>query len=359
MNKRLFKNAGILFACLSIFTTTLVSCSSDDASHTLIHVKSTKPIQTFVNKEVVLDPKITNQEVTYSWTLNGKHLSNAPVLKYTFTELGDYVISLRVQGAGVNDLYEYKVKVEDGGIVADFSKFDLTKGIEVVGGHIWESSFKEEAILSFGIFDFQHYGYAEEGFKGWYGSIISNSTNSAFQSDYNDRMHGTMPEGGVDGKGTNYINVYADAFQEGLVKGTEVDLGSLLFSYVTINDDDNLYKASSVQVAMHPWAYYGIIDGDDFAEKFKEGDVFTLYIYGVDANNRITTDKPVEYNLVDFTNGVTEISKEWRKVDLSSLGEVKHLLFSLNSTDKEDYGLGTALYFSMDKLAVTKVSKVE
>ena len=357
MNKKLFRTAGILFACLSIFTTTLVSCSSDDASHIVVNVKETETVEGVVNEEITIDPKVTDQNVNYVWTFNQESISTAPVLRYTFTEVGEFTVSLQVQGAGINDLYEYKVKVQkqDAVVVADLSTFDLSKGIEVVGGYIWESSFIEEEKLTIGIFDFQHDGYVGNGYKGWYGSIISNSMNSAFQSDYNDRMYGTMPEGGVAGKGSNYINVYADVPQDGLVKGAEVDLESFYSSYVTINDDVNRYSANSVQVAMHPWAYYGITEGDGFANKFEKGDVFTLYVYGIDADNKITTDEPVEYRLVDFTDGVTQVSKDWRKVDLSSLGEVKHLLFLLDSTDKGDFGPNTALYFSMDKLTVSKI----
>lgn len=42
-------------------------------------------------------------------------------------------------------------------------------------------------------------------------------------------------------------------------------------------------------------------------------------------------------------------------MDLSALGEVKYLMFFLETTDVGDWGANTALYFTMDKLKVEKI----
>lgn len=114
-------------------------------------------------------------------------------------------------------------------------------------------------------------------------------------------------------------------------------------------DGKMAFEPVGVYVCNHPWPYYGCEHGDGFSEPFAEGDYFELIAHGVAADGTETT---VSMNLVEFTNGELLAANDWTFFDLSSLGEVVSVYFTLNSTDTGNYGMNTAAYFCMDKFQV-------
>ena len=109
------------------------------------------------------------------------------------------------------------------------------------------------------------------------------------------------------------------------------------------------FEPVGVYVCNHPWPYYGCAHGDDFGRAFEEGDYFELTAHGVDAEGNETT---VSMNLIEFTDGELKAANDWTFFDLSSLGEVVSVYFTLTSTDVGAYGMNTAAYFCMDKFQV-------
>lgn len=245
---------------------------------------------------------------------------------------------------------------------ADISKFDLSTGQATAGGKIWDKTFTED-VLEIGVFDFSHYGAVMPTYKYWNGFTVSNSSDNTDQSTkqggWTENQWGTMPEGGVTGKGTPFIVVHADEKPADgvLVSGQKVALENFN-SWVKIDEDNtNSYTAQSISLAMSPWPYYGILNGDDYSRKFVKGDYFALHIYGLDKDQKLVAASPVTHYFVDFRNDITPINTKWSTVDLKSLGEVKYLVFFLETTDVGQYGANTALYFTMDRLTVEKVVK--
>ena len=109
------------------------------------------------------------------------------------------------------------------------------------------------------------------------------------------------------------------------------------------------FEPVGVYICNHPWPYYGCEHGDGFGAPFAEGDYFELIAHGVAADGSETT---VSINLVEFTNGQLHALNDWTFFDLSSLGEVESVYFTMNSTDTGADGLTTAAYFCMDKFQV-------
>ncbi len=109
------------------------------------------------------------------------------------------------------------------------------------------------------------------------------------------------------------------------------------------------FKPYGVYVCNHPWAYYDCLHGGGSAVGLTEGGHFDLTAVGVDpdGNETSTTIKLAEYN-----NGQLNALNDWTFFDLSSLGDVALVYFTLNSTDVGDYGMNTAAYFCMDKFQV-------
>ncbi len=117
-----------------------------------------------------------------------------------------------------------------------------------------------------------------------------------------------------------------------------------------INQDGNMtFTPVGVYVCNHPWPYYGCEHGDGAARAFQEGDYFELTAHGVTADRSETT---VSINLIEFVDGELKALNDWTYFDLSGLGEVQSVYFTLNSTDTGAYGMNTASYFCMDKFQV-------
>ena len=117
-----------------------------------------------------------------------------------------------------------------------------------------------------------------------------------------------------------------------------------------MNKDGKMaFTPAGVYVCNHPWPYYGCVHGDGMARAFEEGDYFELIAHGVTADG---TETIASINLVEFTNGQLNALNDWTFFDLSGLGEVESVYFTLNSTDSGAYGMNTASYFCMDKFQV-------
>ena len=83
-------------------------------------------------------------------------------------------------------------------------------------------------------------------------------------------------------------------------------------------------------------------NGDDYAKKFADGDYLKVT---VTADN----GKSVDFYPADYRTGVTVV-KDWKWLDLSSLGRVKVLTFTFDGTDKGSWGLNTPSYVCIDDL---------
>ncbi|MBQ7689913.1 MAG: DUF4465 domain-containing protein [Muribaculaceae bacterium] len=120
-------------------------------------------------------------------------------------------------------------------------------------------------------------------------------------------------------------------------------------------NDGEQYEALGVYVTNHTWPYYSYTNGDGFARAFdQEGDYFKLIAHGIDASgDEIGT---AEFMLASFNNGQLQAVNQWTWWDLSSLGMVDQINFTMDSSDKGDWGINTAKYFCMDKLQVRVAS---
>jgi hypothetical protein len=103
---------------------------------------------------------------------------------------------------------------------------------------------------------------------------------------------------------------------------------------------------SGLYVTNNNYAYYAMLYGGDYsygmANKFGDDDWFLLTIIGKDAAGVET--RRFGFYLAEGT----DIVNDWRYVDLTSLGVVKSVEFSLDSSDKTGAWLNTPAYFVID-----------
>jgi hypothetical protein len=117
------------------------------------------------------------------------------------------------------------------------------------------------------------------------------------------------------------------------------------------------HRVQGLYVTNSTYAALSMENGDDFAKKFggetgNDPDFLKLFIWGKKDGNETDT---VEFYLADFRfedNTQDYIVKTWQWVELSSLGKIDTLLFSISSSDIGDWGMNTPLYFNIDNLTI-------
>ena len=109
-------------------------------------------------------------------------------------------------------------------------------------------------------------------------------------------------------------------------------------------------------ITNNTYTYLSLRDGDGFAKKFggatgDDPDYLLLTIKSY-LNGSLSADS-VNFYLADYRfedNSQDYIIEDWTFIDLTSLGGVDSLSFTLSSTDVGDYGMNTPAYFSIDNL---------
>lgn len=260
---------------------------------------------------------------------------------------------------------------------------DLTKPVNptsfnfVSGKGNWTETYNDAdySYIKFDKMSFSHLiagagasygGYYWDGFTVCSSGDTTNYGSAGSSESWIANQWGCMAGGGIktDANGV----VLKDANGKVVVeKGLPYLLGYWGFymetsgnhSLQTVFNGGKTYKAVGMYVNNAPWPYYGNLYGDGFARKFnQEGDVFKLIIHGLD-KNLADNGKTVEYILAQFKDGKLTQSPDWEWVDLSSLGEIGGMYYTMSTTDSDPtYGPNTAVYFCMDKVQLQRSSNV-
>lgn len=176
---------------------------------------------------------------------------------------------------------------------------------------------------------------ANSEWMSWNGFTASNSADNSFRDNFIKYQFSNMASGGVDSESPYLIGFYGAFYGEKAC--------SLTFS------DGLPHQISSAYFNLTSYTYYTVEQGDAYCRAFNDGDRLTITIHGVDANEN---EKSVEVTLASFADADLTINRGWKYVDLSSLGAVNQLYFTMNSTDTGEWGINTPCYFAMDHLTV-------
>ena len=160
------------------------------------------------------------------------------------------------------------------------------------------------------------------------GAVVSNITDTKFES----YLDANKSAAGGPYAGKNYIVWYNDAWTPNVIK---LKSAAVVPGMYVCN---NVYALSSMK------------DGDAIAgDPFGAEDWFLLTIGG--SLNGEAVNTTVEFYLGQGTNFVTE----WTYVDLSKLGKVDELNFTMTGSRSDPvYGLNTPAYFCIDNLGAKK-----
>ena len=227
----------------------------------------------------------------------------------------------------------------------DLSKPEVAEKFSFGENGLWVST----CDSSVQIFESQLFAFTKSldgrsyGGTSWNGFTVSKATEGAYESN--------LAKGGIKGEGTNYILGYYSEWW--LINPENEDATS---SNMILFADSNAYYPRYVYLNNVLVSYNDIMNGNAFgAHKFAKGDKFGVKIEGLD-EEYYPTDESVTYLLADYTSEDSTkwfVNTEWEKVDLSALGQVYGLQFTVFSTDQGMYGTNTATYFALDGLTVT------
>ncbi|MBR6118409.1 MAG: DUF4465 domain-containing protein [Paludibacteraceae bacterium] len=155
------------------------------------------------------------------------------------------------------------------------------------------------------------------------GAVVTNITDTTFK-DYKDAYKSIA--GGAKG-GKNYVVWFEDGFSGNAIKLKEAT------------------TVAGMYVCNNVYAYNSITKGDAIAgEPFGDDDWFMLSIGGMLDGKMVNTQ--VDFYLAKGKNVVTD----WTYVDLSQLGKVDAIFFTMAGSRTGDWGLNTPTYFCIDNL---------
>ncbi|MCR5532433.1 MAG: DUF4465 domain-containing protein [Paludibacteraceae bacterium] len=162
------------------------------------------------------------------------------------------------------------------------------------------------------------------------GAVISNRTDKAYAKLAD--AYKSMAGGAHTGK--NYVVWYHSAWTPDTIRLTTAAV------------------VPGMYVCNNSYAYSSITKGDDYAGgPFVDGDYFTLIVGGL--LNGVAVNATVEFDLARGTDVVTE----WTFVDLSKLGKIDAIVFSMIGSRTGDFGLNTPSYFCIDDLGIKAPEK--
>lgn len=188
-----------------------------------------------------------------------------------------------------------------------------------------ETSFKDPKNLV----SFSHY-YAD------WGSGYSFAGFTYMNQTDNETPNSPAP---ISGKGkTGKVYIAADS-SEGEF-GTPAALTIL----------DNNYKLKGTWITNSTWAYMGMTQGDGYARAFKTGDWYKVIATGYDEAGNETGR--AEILLADYKTDTDKPVKDWVWFDLSGLQNAVKVKFIPDSSDKNEYGIKTAVYFCLDGITL-------
>ena len=206
--------------------------------------------------------------------------------------------------------------------------------------------------------------FEEFDFDYWNGSDLSGgffSGQAYFYNSYNENWGtwtGFAYSRKTDSTTAGWTNQYSAITASGHnseAYGVSYGVSSLKF--------DTVLNVQSIFVTNSTYAYLSMRDGDMFTDAFggdsgDEEDWFKLTIKGY--NNGSLTDS-VEFYLADFRfsdNSQDYIINQWTEVNLTSLGAVDSLNFSLSSSDVGSWGMNTPAYFCIDDINVSEITNI-
>lgn len=212
---------------------------------------------------------------------------------------------------------------------------------------VWSDVATNNFVHSQG-FVFKHEGSESPWGLIWQGFTPSRSADTTiYTGEWPSHTFNVMTGGGMSGEGTPYFACFWDNTE---TEDRALEQRSCHICYTGGGAEKLAFKPMSVYVNNSCYTYYTMRDGDNWTRKFEQGDYLELIAHGVHSDG---TESQTSIRLADCVGD--DASKwfvsEWTKFDLSALGEVTDVYFTMNSTDVGQWGINTPTFFCIDWFA--------
>ena len=240
-------------------------------------------------------------------------------------------------------------------IVFDLNSLILDQNIIFNEQDVWNKTLNDSTeYQSFGngTFSFAHLrsGNSWDG-TSWEGFTISRSADTllSHESFYPDHQWGIMAGGGVDGVGSPFILGYFSEYTE---SSLDRHICEIEFTHALDVEAMGCYVCNS------PYTTRCITQGFGYARKFAKGDYCTLTAHGINADGKECGT--VVYYMADYRDADPAqwtLNTDWEWFDLTSLGAVRSIYFTMETTDIGDWGSNTTFYFGLDQITIRPVKE--
>jgi hypothetical protein len=180
------------------------------------------------------------------------------------------------------------------------------------------------------------------------------SGGNAFNNDFNATFgswSGWSISSETDNVNPDYTNQYSAITGGGSGPSATYGVGYAFSpgdAFIELKDG---FDPLSIDLTNTTYAYFSMLDGDQFATKFKAGSFFQLTITGYTAAGA-ALGSTVAFDLARYITDFDHPLRDWATVDLSSLAGSKKLSFGLASSDVGAFGMNTPAYFAADNLRI-------
>lgn len=271
----------------------------------------------------------------YQWSptnsLSGADLASPEVSPVTTTKY-----TLKVTGKFGAEVSEHVLVNVTSSLskTADFEEIALESEHYLMGDSEQQSSFFYSGSYQFNNF------YAPS-YMTWSGFGISKETSTNFKpAEFLKHQFRNVVGGGLNREG-NYAVVYAYGYVPEITLNNGLEEDEVKGMYIT----NNAYTLNSLE------------NGDSFVGgEFTQGDYYMVTATGYDKTNNKT--QSIDIYLADYRSTNTKehfIVKDWKWIDLSALGKVKTVRFTVSGSRNNNMGLTTPAYFCIDNFNSDKI----
>ena len=219
----------------------------------------------------------------------------------------------------------------------------------------WQLFFAQQGLFSFNFLNLPDTGYCNGANLPGYFIDTSANVSAKFFNNYNpnyDSWYGFAYSTWTNDTTNGYTNQWS-CFPGYLLDSTFVlGYNGIDWNTYEVIPSSVVFSAPiqpiSLYVANTTYAALTIINGSNYSEPFADGDYFYLTIRGY-LNGQVSGS--VVHYLADYTAGKRFVQKDWAYVDLTKLGVVDSLTFTLTTSDTGQYGPNTPMYFAIDQLS--------
>ncbi len=180
--------------------------------------------------------------------------------------------------------------------------------------------------------------------SGWAYSNVQDSTTVGFSNLYSAR-----PAVGYNGSAN-----YAVGQQNAIINLSANAIGKVVDGFYITN---GTYATTSMENGDFVARKFGDTTGTGFAgPQGSYPDYFLMTIYGWSNGAKIMDS--VNFYLADYrgADSLDYIVKDWRWVNLKSLGNVDSLQFVMSSSDTGSFGINTPLFFCIDNFTTSNTA---